>query len=134
MSKFISHIATIEIPVTNLKKSIEFYTEIIGVQVESSGEKFAMLSFHSKGVPTIFLVQTGETNGVSFKNTNNDIVHSVIDFYTSDLNSFYDWLKENNVEVGTLNISNENGFGGFAFKDPDGNLLSACNVLHSGQE
>jgi catechol 2,3-dioxygenase-like lactoylglutathione lyase family enzyme len=133
MSNFISHIATVEIPVSNLKKSIEFYTDIIGLKVESHGEKFAMLTFSSKGVTTLFLVETEEEKNLSFTNTNNDIVHSVIDFYAPNLQLFNDWLKEKNIEVGTLNINNETGLGGFGFKDPDGNSLSACNILHSGQ-
>lgn len=133
LSNFISHIATVEIPVSNLKKSIEFYTDIIGVKVESSGENFAMLSFNSKGVPTLFLVETEDKKSLSFTNTNNDIVHSVIDFYSPNLHLFYSWLKEKNVEVGILNINNETELGGFGFKDPDGNSLSACNILHSDQ-
>jgi catechol-2,3-dioxygenase len=132
MTRFISHVATIEIPVTNLEKSIEFYIEILGVELEFKGEKNAMLSFNRKGVPTIYLVQTEETQ-ISFTNTNNGIIHSIIDFYTPKLEEFYHWLKEKNIHVGTLNVNPENGFGGFGFKDSDGNLLGATNVLHSGQ-
>ncbi|MGM0903681.1 MAG: VOC family protein [Bacillota bacterium] len=133
MSHFISHVATLEIPVTNLEKSIEFYIDILGVQLEFKGEKNAMLTFKAKGVPTFYLVQTEEAQATSFTNTNNGIIHSIIDFYTPKLEEFYSWLKEKNIHVGTLNIHPENGLGGFGFKDPDGNLLSATNVLHSGQ-
>ncbi|MGG0656949.1 VOC family protein [Rummeliibacillus pycnus] len=132
MSNFITHIATIEIPVTNLNKSIEFYIDILGVKVVFRGNKQAMLSFSTKGVPTIFLVETKEQTGLSFINTNNDIEHSVIDFYTPNLKEFYNWLIDKEVTVGTLNVNNES-FGGFGFKDPDGNLLSACNILHQNQ-
>jgi catechol 2,3-dioxygenase-like lactoylglutathione lyase family enzyme len=133
MSDFISHVATLEIPVSSLEKAIPFYTEVLGVEVEFKGEKNAMLSFNRKGVPTIFLVETEESGGLSFKNSNNEVEHTVIDFYTHDLKGFHNWLKERNIEVGSLNIHPDNGFGGFGFKDPDGNLLSATNVLHQGQ-
>jgi catechol 2,3-dioxygenase-like lactoylglutathione lyase family enzyme len=133
MTHFISHVATIEIPVTNLDKSIEFYMDILGVELEFKGEKNAMLTFKKKGVPTFFLVQTKETQATSFTNSNNGIIHSLIDFYTPNLKEFYHWLQEKNIHVGTLNVHPENGFGGFGFKDPDGNLLGATNVLHSGQ-
>lgn len=133
MSNFISHVATIEIPVSSLERSIEFYTEVLGVSIESRGETFAMLTFGSKGVPTLFLVETAEQSSLSFKNSASLVEHSVIDFYTADLPGFYEWLKEKKVEVGPLNINDENGLGGFGFKDPDGNLLSACNILHAGQ-
>lgn len=133
MSHFISHVATLEIPVGNLEKSIEFYVDVLGVALEFKGEKNALLTYKKKGVPTFYLVETEETQRTSFKNTNNDIVHSIIDFYTPELKEFYQWLKEKNIEVGPLNIHSENGYGGFGFKDPDGNLLAATNVLHSGQ-
>jgi catechol 2,3-dioxygenase-like lactoylglutathione lyase family enzyme len=133
MSNFVSHIATVEIPVSNLERSIHFYTDILGVKTHFKGKKNAMLSFESIGVPTIFLVETDVPQGLSFKNTNNEVIHSIIDFYSPSLTEFYEWLKEKDVEVGALNVNPEHGFGGFGFKDPDGNLLSATNVLHKGQ-
>ncbi|MFY0517727.1 VOC family protein [Lysinibacillus sp. UGB7] len=133
MTKFITHIATIEIPVTNLKNAINFYSEILGVKTHSLAAQSAMLTFSTKGVPTLYLVQTEENVSLSFKNTNNAVVHSIIDFYTPDLKGFYNWLKEKNVEVATLNINHDSGYGGFSFKDPDGNTFSACNILHPGQ-
>lgn len=133
MNQLITHIATIEIPVSNLSQSIQFYIDILGVEAEFVGERNAMLSFKSKGVPTLFLVETKESQGLAFRNSNNDIIHSVVDFYTPALTELYEWLKEKNVEVGPLNVNPANGIGGFGFKDPDGNLLSACNVLHQGQ-
>lgn len=133
MNHLITHIATIEIPVSNLKRSVQFYVDIIGVKAEFVGEKNAMLTFQSKGVPTIFLVETEDIQHPAFRNSNNDIIHSVVDFYTPALTELYEWLKEKDVEVGQLNVNPENGLGGFGFKDPDGNLLSACNILHQGQ-
>lgn len=133
MTNLISHIATLEIPVTNIEKSVQFYKDILGATIEFKGEKNAMLTMKAKGVPTIYLVQTEDSERLSFKNTNTNIIHSVIDFYTPALNELYDWLKEKEVEVGPLNVHHDNGFGGFGFKDPDGNWLSACNILHEGQ-
>ncbi|TFB24236.1 VOC family protein [Filobacillus milosensis] len=133
MSSFISHIGTVEIPVSNLKNSIKFYTKVLEVEVIFEGEKNAMLSFNKKGVPTIFLVETDKIEGVSFHNTNSDVEHTVIDFYTESLEDFRYWLTEQDVEVGPLNVHPENGMGGFGFKDPDGNKLSVTNVLHKYQ-
>lgn len=133
MSSYITHIATVEIPVSNLEQSIEWYMDMLEVNVVFKGEQAAMLSFEEKGVPTLYLVETAEVNGLSFKNTHSDIVHSVIDFYTADLHGFYNSLVGKNVWVTPLNIDPEHGFGGFGFKDLDGNLLGATNVLHKGQ-
>ncbi|MGE7623811.1 hypothetical protein ACQKMD_12320 [Viridibacillus sp. NPDC096237] len=82
-------------------------------------------------MPTIFLVETEAIGGLSFKNTNNEIVHSVMDFYTPSLTELHEWLKGKQVEVDTLNLQGE--LGCFGFKDPDGNRLSACNILHPEQ-
>ena len=133
MPDFISHVATLEIPVRNLESAINFYTEVLKIEVEFKGEKNAMLTFKKKGVPTIFLVETEGEGSLSFNNSANGVQHTIIDFYTSDLEGFHTWLKEKNIEVGPLNTHPENGLGGFGFKDPFGNLLSATNVLHQGQ-
>ncbi|KUP06308.1 hypothetical protein Q75_09215 [Bacillus coahuilensis p1.1.43] len=133
MPHYISHIATIEIPVTVLERSIRFYTEMIGGEVEFKGEKNSMITFKKTGVPTIFLVQTEEKGNLSFVNSNNGVEHSIIDFYTPKLEEYYHWLIDQKVKVGSLNIHHENNFGGFGFYDPDGHLLSVTNFLHKGQ-
>ncbi|WP_377890635.1 VOC family protein [Alkalihalobacillus sp. R86527] len=133
MSTFISHVATVEIPVKNLQTSIAFYQEVLGVELHFQGDRNAMLTFNKKGVPTIFLVETASTESISFHNSHTEVIHSIIDFYTHDLEGFYHWLKEKQIEVGSYNANPDNGFGGFGFKDPDGNLLSATNILHPGQ-
>jgi len=128
----ITKIATVEIPVSNLERSIQWYTDVLKLKLNYKGEKEAMLLFHTKGSPTIFLVETNENRRLSFLNTNTGITHSVIDFYTPDLKGFYEYLKEKSVEVGTYNADQDNpkSLGGFGFKDPDGNCLSACNIDH----
>ncbi|AYV74480.1 VOC family protein [Bacillus sp. PK3-056] len=133
MGKFTPHVATLEIPVSNLKKSLDWYLAIFDVKVHYQDSMTAMLTFESKGVPTIYLVETGELNKLSFKNTKTENVHSIIDFFTPSLAEFHSWLKEQDVLVGTLNIDPNHGYGGFSFQDPDGNLLGATNVLHPGQ-
>ncbi|MEZ2716972.1 VOC family protein [Niallia circulans] len=133
MGKFAPHVATLEIPVSNLKKSLDWYLAIFDVKVHYQDSMTAMLTFESKGVPTIYLVETGELNKLSFKNTKTENVHSIIDFFTPSLAEFHSWLKEQDVLVGTLNIDPNHGYGGFSFQDPDGNLLGATNVLHPGQ-
>jgi len=105
---------------------------VIGVHLEFKGERAAMLSFGQRGVPTIYLVETKDVTPASFFNTYSNVTHSIIDFYTPTLKDFYDWLKENHIEVGSFNV-NENGLGGFGFMDPDGNLLSATNIEQKGQ-
>ncbi|HEX7065925.1 MAG TPA: VOC family protein [Bacillales bacterium] len=125
----ISKIATVEVPVSNLDRSIKWYTEVLDLHLDYKGDQDAMLLFYKKGTPSIFLVETEEADTLSFFNSNTGVTHSVIDFYTADLKGFYGYLKEQNVEVGSYN-ADPNGVGGFGFKDPDGNSLSACNIDH----
>lgn len=128
----ISKIATVEVPVTDLKQSIQWYTRVLGLKIHHQGEKDAMLLFSETGTATIYLVETSEKSRLSFYNTNTGVTHSVIDFYTPNLKGFYEYLTDQNVEVGTYNADLEDteSNGGFGFKDPDGNMLSACNIDH----
>ncbi|PLR87028.1 sigma-70 family RNA polymerase sigma factor [Bacillus sp. V33-4] len=138
MWRIIPRIATIEIPVSNVKTSIDWYNKILGTKVISETDNTAMLRLQGGnrvGVPTIYLVQTADSSRLSFKNTNTNITHSIIDFFIHDLNRFYTFLMEQGVIVTGINyIPGMPGFGGFGFLDPDGNSLSACNVTFSGQE
>jgi catechol 2,3-dioxygenase-like lactoylglutathione lyase family enzyme len=133
LNKYISRISSVEIPVTNLEASVNWYTQILGVHIQHKDEKFAMLTFDSIGVPGIFLCETQDSSRLFFKNTNNEVLHSIIDFYTSDLKGFHQYLLDQGVQVGELNLHAESDFGGFGFRDPDGNLISACNAIQRGQ-
>lgn len=125
----ITKVATIEIPVSQLERSVEWYTRILPLRVHHKDTTTAMLSFEKPGAPSIFLVETNEVQPLAFQNTNNGVTHSVIDFYTPDLEQCHQYLKDQGVSVGTIN-KGPNGMGGFGFTDPDGNALSACNVDH----
>ncbi len=131
MKSYVTRISSIEVPVSNLERSIDWYIKIIGLEVQHKDSQSAMLTLNAKGVPTIFLVETESIEKLQFKNTRTNINHSVIDFYTSDLEGYYNFLIEQGVEVGKLNM--HSGFGGFGFRDPDGNSLSACNAIQQGQ-
>ena len=133
MPCYVTRIATIEIPVREIETSVNWYSKTLNLVVQHKTDQDAMLSFNAKSVPTMYLVRTNAEARLSFDNTNTDITHSIIDFYTYDLEGFYETLKEAGVEVGTIN-TNERGFGGFGFNDPDGNLLGATNIAHLGQE
>ncbi|MCA1031298.1 VOC family protein [Bacillus timonensis] len=133
MSSFVTRIATIELPVSDLETAANWYAKHLNMIVQHKSENEAMLSFNAKGVPTLFLVRTEDEKRMDFTNSRNGVTHSVVDFYTYDLKGFHEYLRESGVEVGKLNMMNEK-FGGFGFKDPDGNSLSATNVQHLGQE
>ncbi|WP_410511551.1 hypothetical protein PaeBR_15920 [Paenibacillus sp. BR2-3] len=76
-----------------------------------------MLKFqadHSTGgLPTLYLIETSETERLTFANSNTGTSHSVIDFYVPQL------------EAGS------EGHGGFGFKDPSGNSFGATNIVYA---
>jgi predicted DNA-binding protein YlxM (UPF0122 family) len=137
MWRIVPRIATIEIPVKNVQDSAQWYHKYIRTKTVFEDTQSAMLHLQGGsrvGVPTLYLVQTEESRPLHFTNTFTNVKHSVIDFYIPDLSRFHQFLKTNGVTVTDLNfIPGMDGYGGFGFEDPDGNLLSATNVTHSGK-
>lgn len=133
MNKYISRISSVEIPVSNLEDSIKWYTQVFGLEIQFQDKNSAMLTFDAIGVPGIFLCETKDNSRLHFVNSNTEITHSVIDFYTSDLKGFHSHLIQQGIEVGALNMNTEYDVGGFGIKDPDGNMLGVCNAIQQGQ-
>jgi len=115
---YLKKLAVIEVPVSNLQKSIDWYTTILGMNVTWRGETEATVELTTPGSPQVFLVETDEGTSLSFKN-------SVIDFYTDDLKGFHKFLTDRKIQATRDDVGERGGFG---FKDPDGNFLSAFNV------
>ena len=130
-SSLIKGIATVEIPVSSLDRSVVWYEEVLSMIAVYRDERTAMLRFrgHGPGVPTVYLVETEERRPLYFVNSYTGITHSIIDLLAPNLQTFRHFLQEKGVEVGKMN-TNEQGLGGFGFYDPDGNSLSACNISH----
>lgn len=136
MWRIVPRISTIEIPVSNIKEAIDWYSKVLGVKAVYQDEHTAMLHLQGGtriGVPTLYLVQTEDTYRLGFKNSHTGVIHSIIDFFIDDLEKFHAFLQQEGVKVTDLNFFPGTKMGGFGFEDPDGNLLSACNVTHQGQ-
>jgi hypothetical protein len=57
----------------------------------------------------------------------------IIDVVSTLLERFHSFLKNEVVKVTELNFFPGSKMGSFGFGDPEGNLLSVCNVTHTGQ-
>lgn len=89
MKKYVTRISAVEVPVSNLEASIDWYITMLGLEVQHKDAKSAMLTFNAIGVPGVFLCKTESNERLQFLNTNTDTNHSVVDFYASDLEGYH---------------------------------------------
>ncbi|MDQ0062613.1 VOC family protein [Paenibacillus harenae] len=135
----VPRIASIEIPVSNLKRAVDWYCQFLGLELLGEYEqswKEAMMQFpgHVAGVPTIYLVKTESDDRLGFYNTNRGYTQSIIDFYVPDLSAFHRKLASHGVKTNREHVVlNPGEISGFGFFDPDGNSLGATNAVFQGQ-
>ncbi|KGP91007.1 hypothetical protein N780_17160 [Pontibacillus chungwhensis BH030062] len=130
--KLIVKIATIEVPVSNLDKSQEFYTEILGLHTVEKQDHACYLSFGEKGTATIKLTETNSVSPLHFSNSNTNIEHNpVIDFYTTDIHACYHFFHEVNLSVTEIEEAEKGKI--FYFQDPDEHWLCMSTTNHASQ-
>lgn len=136
MWRITPRIATVEIPVSNLKKSVEWYTQVFGLSVWVELNNAALLHVQGKNAtsaPGIYLVETESPERLSFKNSYTGVEHSVIDFYVPDLERFHVYCCDQKLQVSEINLIQGMGKqGGFGIKDPDGNSIGITNATLFG--
>jgi catechol 2,3-dioxygenase-like lactoylglutathione lyase family enzyme len=126
-------ISTVEIPVADLARAIEWYRTVLGLNCTWSDEHHAMLAGSTDaGVQTkstltsILLVRTNDALRLGFRNTSNGLHHSVIDFQTADLEAFHAHLLLHGTQLDDLTPpANEWAPRGFGFFDCEGNRMGA---------
>ncbi|WP_159882049.1 sigma-70 family RNA polymerase sigma factor [Paenibacillus puerhi] len=140
MRAIVPRIATIEIPVSDLRRAVDWYSSMLGAKPQGPWNDegtSAMLHFQGGsgaiGVPSIYLVQTEDTRRLTFTNTQYGYIQSIIDLYTPDLKGYYHFLKDQGVDVNEIDWEREPGRQGFGFRDCDGNSFGACHVKLTGQ-
>ncbi len=134
-------INTVEVPVANLKRAIDWYQAALQLQCVWSDEGHALLSGsagtedHQNEVGTrILLVRTDDLTRLGFMNSSNGLHHSVIDFQTNDLESFHASLCTQGTHVDDLKPPvNAWAPRGFGFFDCDGNRLAVFTYANTPQ-
>lgn len=114
----------LQIPVSDIKASIVWYTKILGFKPTWEDDHGAIFRFPDGASPALYLIQTAKLTPLSFQNTTTSLENNIIDFYIPDLVGFHQFLIENDVFVSRKTIKPRDGFG---FKDPDGNYFGAFN-------
>lgn len=107
-------IGAIFIPVSNIEKARDWYTELLGLHTE--GE---ILYDH------LFVIPMGTTNIVldsKISRLENRINTPLFHFNTDNIESAFNYVKQKGIEL-TTEIEHGHWF---CFKDPDGNHLMIC--------
>jgi predicted enzyme related to lactoylglutathione lyase len=125
-------INTIEIPVFNLTRAIDWYQSALGFKCAWSDEKHALLNNEADEVEAnssevrLLLVETLETVRLGFLSSSSGVRHSVIDFKAPDLEALHAIISALGTAVDELRRPSLSwATRGFGFLDSEGNRLAA---------
>lgn len=124
-------INTIEIPVSNLKRAVDWYQSALGLHCEWSDEKHALLTNEADEVKAnssevrLLLVETLETVRLGFLGSGG-VHHGVIDFKAPDLEALHAHISTLGTAVDEMRPPSLSWAPrGFGFLDSEGNRLAA---------
>ncbi|WP_199860721.1 VOC family protein [Oceanobacillus damuensis] len=110
------------IHVKDLKKSVDWYGRILGVEVDLKQVESPVYNMPING--TTGLTLDDHTFDKSFKHEPSP--NPIVNFMVDDIDEAYEFIKENGVNiVREIERVGEN-FAWFNFSDPDGNVIMAC--------
>ncbi|MFC6333128.1 VOC family protein [Paenibacillus septentrionalis] len=122
------------IPVSDLKKSVDFYCNVLGYELNSADYEFgeAHIGLKNGNGPGIFLMETNPDDFTqmkfnfprSFFVTSSTGQVTMIEMLTNDLLSLHEKIKETGVQIDKGPIFTKE-FGYFTFFDPDGHFFRA---------
>lgn len=121
-------------PVTNLKKSVDFYCDVLGYELISADYSFgeAHIALKNGNGPGIFLMETNPEDVTqlkfvfprSFFITSNTGHVTMVEVLTNDLLALHGRIKQAGTRIDTEPVF-MNDFGYFTFYDPDGHYIRA---------
>lgn len=117
-------VATVEIPVSDLRRAVGWYAETLGFKEEWADEHHALLGAGDDGPRLLLVVADGARLGFSCPATG--LRHGVVDLRTGDLDALHARLTALGGPVDALDEPG-NGWAprGFGFEDSEGNRLAA---------
>lgn len=133
MNTPILSIKTIEIPVSKLERATLWYSQALGFSCEWSDRHHAMLVHNSNSSsPRVLLVETNDPTRLLFNSTNTNVMHSVIDFETDNLEDAHTHLSTYIPDLEPIPTP-PNGWAprGFGFSDSEGNRLAVFAYTRS---
>jgi catechol 2,3-dioxygenase-like lactoylglutathione lyase family enzyme len=114
MSQLFKRIDTVFLEVTDMDRSIKWYTEVLGFNLRWYVQETGYAAINIGETP-LTLVKANEVKPATY---------SPFNFYTPDINKAYEELKRNGVDV--EEIVDYGDVLSFNFKDPDGHILGVC--------
>jgi lactoylglutathione lyase len=117
MKIMLNKIEGITLLVSDIKRSIEFYRDILNLRVNKESED--KIEFSKKGSPNTKLIIELDKTG-STQNNKNSVI---ITFSVMDLNTLYDNLVQRKVDF-HKKLSEDKTVKNTIIRDPDGYLIS----------
>jgi catechol 2,3-dioxygenase-like lactoylglutathione lyase family enzyme len=121
-------------PVTNLKKSVDFYCDVLGYELISADYSFgeAHVALKNGNGPGIFLMETKPEDVTqlkfvfprSFFITSSTGHVTMVEILTNDLLALHERIKQSGANIDKEPVFT-NDFGYFTFYDPDGHYIRA---------
>ncbi|MFE7065117.1 VOC family protein [Sutcliffiella sp. NPDC057660] len=118
---FLEQIHYFRVPVNNLEQSIQWYTEILGLQLRFNQDNLAVLAL--KSGPLYVLVEADHDSRGHFTVKGNP--EFSVGFVTSRIREFHTYLTTRDVQVESMQEDQGHNF--FYFYDPSGNKLQVHN-------
>lgn len=114
MSALFKRIDTVFIEVTDMPRSINWYTEVFGFSVRWNDVENGYAAIEMGETP-LTLVQADKVTPGS---------HCLLNFYSSDIYNAHQKLRERGIPVD--DVVDYGTVLSFEFKDPDGHILGVC--------
>ena len=110
------------IHVANLKKSAEWYTNLLGLEVDLSTVESPVYNIPLKGSTSLTL--DDHTFDPTFRHEPSSA--PLFNFYSPDIEEAYQFIRNKGIEV-VREIERVGDTAWFNIKDPDGNVVMICN-------
>lgn len=118
----VSGIQSVYLPVTNPKKSADWYVTHLSVKLlRPVDEKAQQAQLGFPQGQTLFLIQTSEKGNANFKEISGTI-QCPITIQVADIHKFYNQLRDRGAIIDKLEDNGDCGLN-FYLYDPDGNKL-----------
>jgi predicted enzyme related to lactoylglutathione lyase len=113
-----NRIGTVFVNVKNMNQSIEWYSSLLDLPINSSYNGDSIYELDTEGGARILLDNNRFLQGDDYKIS--------FMFVTNNIDQAYQNLKEKDIEIFTEIERYPDSVSFFTFKDPDGNILMVC--------